>query len=198
MGAIYANATVTIIAADEDGQIGLPGVKDVSHPRNLEQLIVPFGDEQIVVRNTGIFSMGDGGTQYYERGWTYQEYTMSSRKILFNQKELHWKCQCSVWHEELTLGTETDKYINPRFQIIMTGFPDFESLEHGICDYSERRLSYDEDALPGILGLFSVVSRSFTGGFLYGLPEMNFDRALCWNPFWEFTNLKRRSTSDRP
>jgi hypothetical protein len=199
MGAIYASAIVTIIAADGDSQDGLLGLRDVSAPRKLEQQVIPFGEEKIIVRNTDEFSMIDG-TPYYDRGWTYQEYMMSTKRILFNQKELHWECQCSVWHEEMTLGTELDQYIDLRLGVILTGFPDWSSLGHIITKYNERELRYDEDALPGISGLLSVASRSFTGGFLYGLPEMLFDRALGWEPMWGpmNINLRRRTPSDRP
>ncbi|OCL15173.1 hypothetical protein AOQ84DRAFT_279507 [Glonium stellatum] len=153
MGAIYANAIVTIIAADGDSQDGLLGLRD---------------------------------------------YKMSQRRILFNQKELHWECQCNVWHEEMILGAEIDKYIDPRLGVILAGFPHIGSLNHLITEYNRRELRYDEDALPGISGLLSVVSRSFTGGFLYGLPEMTFDRGLGWKPHWDHVNLRRRIQSNRP
>ena len=74
MGAIYASAIVTIIAADGDSQDGVLGLRDISAPRNLEQNIIPFGEDKIVVRNTNIFfSSKRLGTRYYDRGWTYQE-----------------------------------------------------------------------------------------------------------------------------
>ncbi|KAI0896574.1 heterokaryon incompatibility protein-domain-containing protein [Annulohypoxylon nitens] len=196
MGAIYGNAVVTIIAADTDSKEGLPGLKGVSGSRKLEQEVVPFGEEQLVVRNTLQFST-IGGTPYYQRGWTYQEYLNSGRKLLFNRKELHWECSCSVWHEETTFGVEIDKYINPRVHTILAGFPDLGSLNHTISQYNERELRYDEDALPAISGLLSITSRSFSGGFLYGLPEMFFDRALGWRPYWRHTNLRRRVESER-
>ena len=196
MGIIYANAVLTIIAADDDSQGALSGLKDISPPRELEQQVIQFGDEKLIVRNTQIFSL-EHGTPYYERGWTYQELKLSTRKLLFNQRELHWQCQCSVWHEETILGTEVDKYIDPRLAIIAAGFPDLGALSHAISSYNSRELRYDEDALPGLFGLLSVASRSFTGGFLYGLPEMFFERGLGWKPFWRHTNLRRRKPSGR-
>ncbi|KAL2824062.1 heterokaryon incompatibility protein-domain-containing protein [Aspergillus cavernicola] len=196
MGAIYASAVVTIISADGDSQDGLPGLQHVSSTRTLEQRVLPFGEDRIVVRNTNIFSMGSW-TPYHKRGWTYQGYKMSTRKIMLVKKELHWECQCSVWHEEMTLGTELDQYIDPRLQVILAGFPDIESLGHALSDYNQRGLQYEEDALPAISGLLTVLSRSFLGGFLYGLPEMLFDRALGWGPYWSHTDLKRRTVSNR-
>ncbi|KAH8897132.1 hypothetical protein GQ53DRAFT_742977 [Thozetella sp. PMI_491] len=196
MGAIYANAVLTIIAADGDSHDGLLGLKGVSNPRELSQRIIPFGDEKIVVRNTGAFSML-GGTRYYERGWTYQELKMSPRKLLFNHKELHWECQCNLWHEELTLGSEAQPYIDSRSREILAGFPDLAALSNIILSYNELELTYDEDALSGILGMLTVFSRSFIGGFLYGLPEMMFDRCLGWQPLWGNTDLRRRVHSGR-
>ena len=197
MGAIYASAIVTIIAADGDSQDGLLGLRDISAPRNLKQHILPFGEEKIVVQNTGLFH-SIRGTPYYNRGWAYQEDKMCQRKILFNQKEVHWECQCNVWHEEMIFGAEFKGYIDPRLSVILAGFPDMSSLNNLITDYNKRELRFEEDALPGISGFLSVVSRSFTGGFLYGLPEMLFDRALGWRPLWNHTNLRRRVQSDRP
>lgn len=197
MGAIYASAVVTIIAADGDAQDGLLGLRGVSAPRKLAQRVLPFGEENLVVRNTDTFSM-TGGTEYYERAWTYQEFEMSRRRILFNQKELHWQCQCSVWHEEMVFGSELDEYINPRPGVLLAGFPDLGSFGHIVTTYNKRELTYDEDALSGIFGLLSILSRSFTGGCLYGLSEMFFDRALGWKPYWSHINLRRRIPSVRP
>ncbi|RDW56361.1 hypothetical protein BP5796_13236 [Coleophoma crateriformis] len=196
MGAIYANALVTLIAADEDAQTGILGLKDVSASREMSQRVFTFGQDKLIVRNTGKFDLGSG-TEYYKRGWTYQEYMMSKRKILFNQKEVHWECSCCVWHEELQFGHEVSKYINPRLRVITAGFPDMESLDHCIADYNERELTFDEDALAGFSGLLSVFSRSFPGGFLYGLAETQFERCLCWRPHGERINLKRRVPSSQ-
>lgn len=196
-GAICANAIVTIIAADGDSQDGLLGLRDISAPRKLKQHILPFGEEKIVVQNTDFF-FSTRGTPYYDRGWVYQEDKMSQRKILFNRKEVHWECRCNVWHEEMIFGAEVKGYIDSRLSVILAGFPDMGSLNHLITTYNMRELRFEEDALPAISGLLSVVSRSFTGGFIYGLPEMLFDRGLGWRPHWNHTNLRRRIQSDRP
>lgn len=199
MGSIYANAEITIIAADTVAQEGIPGLRDVrdSRPRDLEQKVIPFGDEQILVRNTDIFSMS-GGTEYYSRAWTYQEYMMAKRKILFNRKEVHWECQCRQWHEELIMDHTVRTYINPRMEEILAGFPNLSSLSNMIGNYNELQLRYDEDALPGIAGLLSILSRSFGGGFVCGIPELFFDRALAWKAQWGHINLWRRTPSGRP
>ncbi|KAK8057867.1 hypothetical protein PG996_011804 [Apiospora saccharicola] len=185
MGAIYANAVVAIVAADGDASDGLQGLQGASASRNnTRQRIIPFGDEQIVVRNSGTFFMSRD-LPYYDRGWTYQENSMCARQIFLNGRELHWGCSCGFWDEELVPGAEVDMHIDHhRIKTILAGFPDLSSLGHIIEGYNKRTLRYGEDALPGITGLLSVLSRSFAGGFLYGLPVLFFDRALGWRPDW--------------
>ncbi|KAI1771684.1 heterokaryon incompatibility protein-domain-containing protein [Hypoxylon cercidicola] len=203
MGAIYGNALVTIIAMDTDSQEGIPGLRGISSSRKINQKVVPFGKEQIVMRNT-YGQLMNPDIPYSHRGWTYQEYMYSRRRLLFNQKELHWECSCSTWHEEMIFGAEVDKYIDDTKRIIRYGFPDLRYMSGIISDYNKRQLRYDEDALPAISGLLSVASRSFTDGFLYGLPEMFFDCALGWRPAFlkyvedRWRNLRRRTPSQRP
>lgn len=196
MGAIYANALVTIVAADGDAEDGLRGLHAVSQPRQLDQRIIKFGREELIVRNTGTFDLTHW-SEYHDRAWTFQEHRMSARKIIFRNGELHWQCQCSVWHEEMICDAETDKYIDRRQNVIVAGFPDLDSLSDILSDFNTAELRYDEDALPAISGLLSVLSRSFTGGFLYGIPEMFFERGLGWTPQWDHTNIRRRTVSER-
>lgn len=199
MGAIYVNATLTIIAADGAARDGIKGLRGVSGSRvhDLHQTIIPFGENKLLVRNTSYFSLLEE-TQYYKRGWTYQEHIMAKRKLWFHGFQMHWECQCNQWHEELTSNSRVEVYINPRLQEMLAGFPELGSVSHVVGDYNELFLRYDEDALPAVSGLLSVLGRSFNGGFLYGIPEMYFDRALAWRPQWEDTNLRRRTSSNRP
>lgn len=197
MGAIYANAVVTIIAADGDSQDGLPGLESVSEPRRMNQRIIPFDTEKIILNDH--MRLGASLTDAYEsRGWTFQEYRMSQRRIIFKDRRLHWQCRCGVWYEDMILGAEIDRSFSFYEQsVIMSGFPDLSHLSQIIFNYNGTELRYDEDALPAVSGLLSVLSRSFTGGFLYGIPEMFFDRGLGWRPACDSVNIRRRTLSER-
>lgn len=83
---------------------------------------------------------------------------------------------------------------------IQCGFPDMWCLSLVISLYNSSDFRYEEDAFPAISGLLSVASRSFTNGFLYGLPEMLFDCALAWRPneLIRPNPLRRRTPSQRP
>ncbi|RDW74239.1 uncharacterized protein DSM5745_06901 [Aspergillus mulundensis] len=199
MSAIYANAVLTVVAADEDAQEGLLGLENISTSRNINQPVLPFGSkERIAVRDTNplIYPV------YHSRGWTYQEYLMSPRKVLFFEKQLHWECEHAIWHEDQTPGTNISQsflpHPAPRLQVILAGFPELGSLERVISSYNTRNLAYDQDALPALTGLLSVFTRSFTGAFLYGLPEMFFDRALGWHPAWKGAGSRRRTPRTLP
>lgn len=197
MGAIYANASLTIVAYDVDAEEGLPGLQGVSQARNLPNQFISFGEENLVHDKHTYFQFSNWG-EYHKRGWTYQEFNMASRRLILTKGSLHWMCQRSVWEEHLCLGVQADKYINPRMGEIMRGMPNLLALGNLLGQYNERALTYDEDALPAIFGLLTIFSRCFLGGFLYGIPEMFFEAALSWRPQWEHTDLRRRETSDNP
>ncbi|KAJ4152206.1 hypothetical protein NW765_017715 [Fusarium oxysporum] len=199
MGAIYANAIVTIIAADSDSESGILGLKGVSHSREIIQPTIPFGDETLVRRWSRNLEGIGYFRPYFSRGWTFQEYAMSKRKIIFHDFDLHWACACSTWNEDLTLDTESDMTVQLQPNLLMAGIPDELFLGRYINSYNERSLTFDEDAFPAISGLLSIFSRSFEGGFLYGLPEMFFDHSLGWEPSYVFDlGLQRRVPSERP
>ncbi|KLP07154.1 Uncharacterized protein LW94_6429 [Fusarium fujikuroi] len=201
MGANYANAIVTIVATDGDSASGIPGLKGISNCRGLSQNVIPFGEETLILRNT--FAMDEMVffparlQAYYQRGWTCQEYAMAKRKIIFYNQEAHWVCSCNLWHEELTLFAEMNNELSPQSNIVMAGFPDDSSLGRYFNEYNQRSLTFEEDALPALSGLLSVFSRSFEGGFLYGIPEMFFEHSLCWRASGT-KGLQRRIASSRP
>ncbi|KAH7068952.1 heterokaryon incompatibility protein-domain-containing protein [Paraphoma chrysanthemicola] len=198
MGSIYASATLTIIAADGDAEDGIVGLDGASESRGLEQRIISLGTRQIIVRDANIFSLTNSATPYFSRAWTFQEHRLAKRKLFFLNKSSHWECCYRQSHEELTPSAEIHTYIEPRLVEILDGFPELSSLSNIIGDYNTKVLRYPEDALPGIIGLLAVLSRSFEGGFIFGIPEMFFHRALAWKPQWPHTELKRRMESDRP
>ncbi|KAI0543758.1 heterokaryon incompatibility protein-domain-containing protein [Xylaria curta] len=126
---------------------------------------------------------GDG-----ERGLTYQEREMSNRALIFGEDQVHWSCQCADWSEDLLPGKRIiDKPVN----FIAAGIPELTQLSSMIKEYNERILTYDSDGLNAISGMLEAIRPAFEGGFLFGLPIMFFDLALCWEIDWE-NRLRRR------
>lgn len=203
MGSIYASSVITIVSLSGDAMDGLPGIKGVSIPRKANQTIVKFGEERIVSHKP----WNDPEKQwdshpYFDRGWTYQEYLLSSRKLLFFNGQIHWICSGACWHEDMSTSTKTvqstenDTDLPSLFGT--TGRKRKLELSHMIQKYCMKQLRYDEDALPAILGTLTTLRRFFPGGFLYGIPEDLFEWGLCWTPDNATAELRRRTPSARP
>jgi hypothetical protein len=193
MAAIYSSALFTIVASDGDGTIGIVGLPGISEPRKLTQQVFEFGAETLVRHPRDHIHGNLSG--YHQRGWTYQEFLMSARKLVFSMGEAHWLCQCCEWHESLVRDVEIDPHLDHRPQLLVAGFPQLSFLQSILGSYNDMDLTYDEDALPAIAGLLAVLSRTFTGGFLHGLPEMMFDTALGWDMHWSPSTMTKRVPS---
>ncbi|KAL7916219.1 heterokaryon incompatibility domain-containing protein [Trichoderma velutinum] len=205
MGAIYASASLTIISTDGDGMAGLPGLQGCSSPRKLEGIFPWTENREIFVRDlpslNHIFV-----PEYYKRGWTFQEYILSHRRLIFGNQQIHWTCHCGTWHEDLpNLRSPMDEANETVLQSskILRRRPDFNVLGNLLRSYNNLGMTYPEDALPGIAGLLKLISPSFEGGFLFGMPVMCFEAALLWGSrFWyynmagaKYSGLQRREHS---
>ena len=217
MGAIYASAKLTIVAADGDATRGIRGLKGVSAPRDPQQgiltlfgnfkvvqtLAFDFQDTRLLTKEKG-HADNDGDAEYFRRGWTHQEFNLSQRRLIFYSGRVFWKCSCADYFEDLIQETT----IVPDFPYqgelgesgfqtspLLKGMPITSMLSSILGDYNSRQHSYPEDTLPGILGLLSILSRSFEGGFLYGLPESCFEAALMWRTGKDPSLTRRRVTS---
>ncbi|KAK8011682.1 heterokaryon incompatibility protein-domain-containing protein [Apiospora arundinis] len=185
MGDLYASATFTIVATDEDASGGIPGIKGVSRPRNLYYAVLPFGSEEKLMVQDETFNVArndDADYGYFTRGWTYQEYALSQRLLVVGKKQFHWVCSSAAFREDVAsscpgLRRELYRHEIPR---ILSGHPDLEELIRATRDYNGRHHSFPEDALAGFTGILEIFKPAFEGGFLYGLPLMYFPAALMW------------------
>lgn len=127
---------------------------------------------------------------------------------MFQYQVAIWECACNVWHEGTGISGTPPAYSkgeseDPRsddeqeFRITPWGksfdlkfWPDLFQYLRMIQNYNMRQLTYPADGLTAFSGVLSTLSRTFTGGFIWGLPQMFFDVALLWQPF---TPLNRRS-----
>ncbi|KAK8126823.1 uncharacterized protein PG998_002582 [Apiospora kogelbergensis] len=184
MGAIYSSAKLTIVSIDGDADHGIPGLKGTSDPRELSVLKFPLGkSNQVVIRRVPRLFHDNGCSPYFARAWTFQEYLLSKRRLIIGNNQFHWSCSSTTCHEDM-YGVDYVSHNNTRmkrFPQMLLGKPDFDELIELTMEYNERNLSFPEDALAGISGLLSIISRSFEGGFIYGLAETCFDSALMWS-----------------
>jgi hypothetical protein len=67
-------------------------------------------------------------------------------------------------------------------RIFSTSFPNLLGYGRLVRDYTDRLLTYPEDTLAAFSGITSVLSHTFYGGFICGLPALFLDVALVWQP----------------
>jgi hypothetical protein len=190
MASIYANAYVTLIAANGwDANHGLRGIKGVTESR----MLPPSGLKDIHE------SLQPYSTVWYSRGWTLQELIFSRRKIMFQYQMAIWECSCSNWHEASDIH-EISPIVPPFLRCTPMevkpnlDWPDLQQYMNLIRDYNDRHLTFPEDIIAGFSGVLRMLSSVFIGGFVYGLPEMFFDDALLWQPE---SPVQRRVPSSR-
>jgi hypothetical protein len=73
----------------------------------------------------------------------------------------------------------------------------FSLLGVAVNTFNRRELTYPEDAVYGITGFLDVLSQTFEGGFLFGMPEAFFDIALSWEPAPGMTKRKPRRPTEQ-
>ncbi|KAF2107854.1 heterokaryon incompatibility protein-domain-containing protein [Lophiotrema nucula] len=178
MASIYANADVTIVAKEgKDAHHGLPGIKDVSPPRTGVQRVHRIAGRIEVIepqlRVTRSFP-------WDTRGWTFQEDKLSTRKIIFTDTLVQWRCSYR-WAEDYV--TMSGWRVREEQDFTCSAWPNFTEYCQLVYDYNQRALTYAEDALRAFAGVTTTLSYSFEGGFLAGLPELFFDAALLWDSF---------------
>lgn len=206
MASIYSNAWTTIIVADGEGSDGIRGLRNVSKPRDLQQPIFEYRDERLIMESENRVQL-NYGTRYFGRAWTHQEYHMSCRRLVIHSGQAHWLCATYLHHEYLVDGHGQNLRIDvlregnamygqmTKPHLHVSGIPDLQSLFHSeLARYNRKELTYPQDAQAAVSGLLAVYSRTFQGGFLYGLPELLFDAAIGWDSAKEME--RRRGATD--
>lgn len=185
MAATYANAMLTIVAADgENSGHGLRGLHGISEQRDidLEKLVVDFGDKHKLINlDLGNGSCAWASSPYFTRGWVFQEYHFSKRRLIFLNQVMRWECSCDSWQEVVDPYCGLQHRYRPTFLAALESSPTLSKCALLIEDYNDREFTYTEDALPTITGLLAILGQKYLGGFLFGLPEMSFEAALNWD-----------------
>jgi hypothetical protein len=206
MGEIYAGAFFTLVAAqNEEASLGLYGRRRMTigpaEPPNKKSVRRPsrssLSDRQIMLTH----AMSLMQTKWYSRGWTFQEYIFSRRRVIFHNGTVNWECLCSSWHEGQTMSNVApcdaplEKVHPSRTGLKLTPWPDMFRYTRLTSLFNERDLTYPEDVLDAFAGCLHHLSRVFPGGFISGMPTMCFDAALLWQPW---VHMKRRKSRKLP
>lgn len=177
MGLIYSQAEVTFVAAAGKGpDHGLPGI---SRRQPKKETGIRIG--QYVLRPLHASSQELlARSAWMTRAWTFQEFILSKRRLVFTDQHAFLQCQTSMMEE---WPASAWKYTFSPTEFVDMGcnldiaFPFDPQLPHinqvidHVQSYCTRQLSYPSDALNGFLGVLSMFEHgSNPVHHLWGLP----------------------------
>ncbi|EFQ34118.1 heterokaryon incompatibility protein [Colletotrichum graminicola] len=199
MASIFAHAQAVIIPVDgTNAESSIRGLKGTprEEARHLEQDQIQFGDRSLLVRTSiGQHQHGEARSRksnYFDRGWTFQEYLFARRRICFENESAWFECCQSAMYEDHSHPDIPDR---KRDFLLNVGYPSLTVYSRLMEDYNNRQLTYPQDCLSAMAGILPCYTRVFKGGFLCGLPEMFFDAALLWQPKGDLVRRKPVETS---
>ncbi|KAL4869457.1 hypothetical protein BDV12DRAFT_81985 [Aspergillus spectabilis] len=119
----------------------------------------------------------------WTRGWTLQEYILSTRVLVYNTEELWWCCQSGTACECQLLDVLVDD--TPGIQTtpvhtLTSPFKAYEYWQKTVEEYMERTLTKSEDRFPGISGIARVIQGITKSKYVAGLWSSNFIHDLTW------------------
>jgi len=200
MSGIYANASVTIVAAQgDDPTYGLRGLRGVTKPRSFQQRVYRIKNVQLA--ECSFPPHGHKANKWETRGWTFQEAVFSRRRLIFEADCIRWECGQARILEESEPGSQgepagfrTRPYQVKYEHILRESHPDVSGLGLLLSSYSVREFTYSEDVLRAFSGIAYALSRVYPGGFISGLPAGFIGTALLWRGS---VSLTRRKASTR-
>jgi hypothetical protein len=180
MASIYANAYFTIVAREGDAQSGLAGSRS-ERPRQKPFETFRLNPHCRMLLKSPTASHNGKIPSYDQRGWTFQEWILSRRILVFHHQTVSWMCFAAKEQEN---GVYPNTDVNPRSvgsSILSSSLNNSDYLNQ-IERYCQRELTYEIDKLRAFDAIIAVFGRSLRGRMLYGLPELFFPESLLWTP----------------
>lgn len=170
MDTIYSLAELTIIAAaGTNPHHGLPGINGTW--RNPQQKSIRLGEYCIrQMLPPAIVSLSR--STWADRAWTYQEFILSRRRLIFTSAQVFYECQEMLCSESRNVSLDTAMLMYSRecwndpldpIYIPQKTAPELKggisSVWDCIEEYSKRRLSFYEDTLNAMRGILEAVRK---------------------------------------
>lgn len=185
MGSIYAKAALTIVAAaGRDANAGILGVYPGS------RLQAPVG---VTIGRTTLFtSLPDTSSPWAwahivkssiwnQRGWTYQERILSTRRLIFTDYQAFFMCRGACFSEARVAAPEKGEDllglgVSPRIVRTMS----LSAFSEFLREFSTRKLTIQSDVLNASLAALQILAHRLETDIIWGLPESIFPRAMLW------------------
>lgn len=191
MAYVFANSYLTIVAASGDAHTGLTSLNPRRSVRGMRS--GPRDHQELIL-----------ASPWNSRGWTLVERLYARRGVYFFEDAVTWECHCETWQG--SPNSVMSKLRGKRQEC--TGivhdaalafehspWPDMDEYARIVMDFSSRKLALADDTLRAFSGITNVLSRTFPGGFVFGMPIMFLDIALLWRPH---ASIRRRAISGPP
>ncbi|KAL1644437.1 cytosolic leucyl tRNA synthetase [Diplodia intermedia] len=187
---IYAGAYVTISAAcaqtSRDGFLDF--MADDSQDFEVDYPCIGGATGAVFLTKDQITSDRDD-QPIDARAWTYQEYFLSPRALVFERRKVRWRCFTAA-HEDG--GHDNDsgfKLLNSGMLARMGPAELGREWSLAVERYSRRYLTVQSDKLPAMAGIAARFARFLADGdrpsrYLAGLWESGLARQLAWDASW--------------
>ncbi|KAG4435078.1 hypothetical protein IFR05_009437 [Cadophora sp. M221] len=206
MASIYANAAICIVAAAGlSPRTGLPGV---SSSRKYLQSIARINGNTVLGAFLPNFRRMVMETKWGSRAWTYQEFVLSRRILIFTESEIfyhcvtlthresrveHWSKRQTFWQGEMDGWDFLNDY--KIFSMLLEDEASDNTFKENlyracVACYSTRQMSYGIDGLNAFTGVLKVIERQSGTQTTFGLPNRNLHESLIWR---QGNSLRRRT-----
>lgn len=193
MGTVYANAYLTIAAAN---------TKDDN-----DRFLQPRNDASTSLRI--ISSTGQSAKIYLQikleepslteepldaRGWTLQERLLSRRSLRFGSTEMSCHCPCfSLFESDGSEHRWMHNFIRSlKPDSTPSGTLVYSSWYQMVVDFTARHLTYDTDKMPALSGVATEVAKFENGTYYAGLWWEDMALGMVWYKYREM-ELKKPS-----
>ena len=192
MDLIYSNAEVTIIAAaGEDASFGLPGVNEATR---LYQPNMKIGGYHLTSTLPHPKTLVES-SKWSTRGWTFQEAILSKRRLVFTDRQVLFDCNrmhsaeviaqplqgahVNNFPTDSQLAGTSLEYLPPRETpsgpFVHKNPGDPTTIMSFVAEFNQRSLTYPEDRLNAMQGIFQSFSKSkWPLWHVMGVPIWNF------------------------
>jgi hypothetical protein len=196
MGAIYKQATLTIAAMSSENAYRGFIKKSVAERGSLFPFLLPngtFGRIELVVPDLYI----EYPLQKLEtRAWAFQEFLLSPRLLLFDQREVFWQCQFPGGRTPL-LNTSNSYASSRSYRLPDDIFCNVaarkkdplsdltEKAQHHIwkmivSDYSRRHVQFEKDRFHAIAGIVNELQDFWQDTYLAGFWKKPLVHHFAW------------------
>lgn len=185
MNHIYENAKLTIVACDgEDANSGILNTRRIPKQKPLMGKIAGV----CLIEGGSHFDIEL--TPWNKRAWTYQEFQLSRRLLIFHDGQAFFSCRSHNYSPAQPLLSFHSLEIIPR-PLASSRHIKYDSrcdnLQNHVVEYHNlveyytgRNLTYEEDSLYAFAGISERLSDVYDSKYCWGLPVQCFQWALCW------------------